>query len=270
MRPLRTFSVVLGRRILNQGNFPRQVAVQRCAKMYKVQPCQSLLYLKLFLAVTIVSANGWIFDLATRVGAGVRSPHFTEFHHILLIIQVDCDRRRKQATSLQVFPDRMHFGRIFYNQARLATCTRFDFWFECCVLNFWQRHFSHWCPSGTDVQEGLATGHGHAINTRQSYAYVLLCQLIGIQNRQSHLLQHIAQFSYSFGINYVARGVSSFVLVSRVLLCFVAIFGRHRIRFALEGLSRAGLLYSWWRICSGTNLSCLSQDLQHSIGEAPH
>ena len=27
----------------------------------------------------------------------MRSPHFTEFHHILLIIQVDCDRR-KQAT----------------------------------------------------------------------------------------------------------------------------------------------------------------------------
>ena len=36
------------------------------------------------------------------------------------------------------------------------------------------------------------------------------------------MLQHIAQFFDSFGINYVARGVSSFVLVSRVLLLFLA------------------------------------------------
>ena len=52
-----------------------------------------------------------------------------------------------------------------------------------------------------------------------------LAHLIAIENRQSHLLQHIAQFSDFFGIDCVARGISSFVLqiASRVLLSFVAV-----------------------------------------------
>ena len=62
------------------------------------------------------------------------------------------------STAHQVFPDRMHFGRIFYNQARLAPFHPVSGLISALISESATGVF----PSGTDVQEGLATGHGLA------------------------------------------------------------------------------------------------------------